>query len=63
MKEKDELLQIFPTPVFITKYEENIDEETKYIENLEYTKHKDTKGFCNLHLGCISLSKEYTTIF
>ena len=42
---KDELLQIFPTPILITKYEENIDEETKYIENLEYTKLKDTKGF------------------
>ena len=42
---KDELLQIFPTPILITKYEENIDEETKYIENLEYTEQKDTKGF------------------
>ena len=45
MKEKDELLQIFPTAVLITKYEEDISEETKYIENLEYTVQKDNKNF------------------
>ena len=45
MKEKDELLQIFPTPVLITKYEEDISEETKYIENLEYLSQKDNKNF------------------
>ena len=45
MKEKDELLQIFPTPVLITKYEGNISEETKYVENLEYTSQKDNKNF------------------
>ena len=45
MKEKDELLQIFPTPVLITKYEEDISEETKYIENLEYLPQKDNKNF------------------
>ena len=45
MKEKDELLHIFPTPVLIVKYKEDISEETKYIENLEYTEQKDNKNF------------------
>ena len=45
MKEKDELLQIFPTPVLITKYEGDISEETKYVENLEYISQKDNKNF------------------
>ena len=46
MKEKDELLQIFPTPILIVKYEEDISEETKYIENLEYTEQlKENKNF------------------
>ena len=45
MKEKDELLQIFPTPVLIVKYKEDISEETKYVENLEYTEQKDNKNF------------------
>ena len=45
MKEKDELLQIFPTPVLITKYEEDISEETKYVENLEYLSQKENKNF------------------
>ena len=45
MKEKDELLQIFPTPVFITKYEEDFKEEIKYIENLEYKDQKENKNF------------------
>jgi len=41
MKEKDELLQIFPTPVLITKYDGDISEETKYVENLEYESQKE----------------------
>ena len=45
MKEKDELLQIFPTPVLITKYDGDISEETKYVENLEYISQKDNKNF------------------
>ena len=45
MKEKDELLQIFPTPVLITKYEEDFSEETKYVENLEYKDQKENKNF------------------
>ena len=45
MKEKDELLQIFPTPVLITKYDGNISEETKYVENLEYISQESNKNF------------------
>ena len=45
MKEKDELLQIFPMPILSVKYEEDFSEETKYIENLEYTEQKDNKNF------------------
>ena len=45
MKEKDELLQIFPTPILITKYDGNISEETKYVENLEYTIQKENLNF------------------
>jgi uncharacterized protein (TIGR02466 family) len=37
MKEKDELLQIFPTPVLITKYDGDI--------SLEYLDQKDNKNF------------------
>ena len=45
MKEKDELLQIFPTPVLITKYESSIEEEFKFIENLRYIEQKENKNF------------------
>ena len=45
MKETDELLQIFPTPVLITKYDDDISEETKYVENLEYISQKENKNF------------------
>jgi len=45
MKEKDELLQIFPIPILSIKYKEDISEETKYVENLEYTEQKDNKNF------------------
>jgi len=45
MKEKDELLQIFPTPVLITKYDGDISKETKYVENLEYKDQKENKNF------------------
>ena len=34
MKEKDELLQIFPIPLLIRKYENSIDDEFKFIKNL-----------------------------
>jgi len=33
---KDELLSVFPTPVQIYKYENNIEKELKHIENLEW---------------------------
>ena len=45
MKEKDELLQIFPTPVLICKYENSIEEEFKFIQNLRYIEQKENKNF------------------
>jgi len=45
MKEKDELLQIFPSPVLITKYEHSIEEEFKFIEKLRYIEQKENKNF------------------
>jgi uncharacterized protein (TIGR02466 family) len=45
MKEKDELLQIFPTPVLIIKYEHSIEEEFKFIEKLKYIKQKANGNF------------------
>ena len=45
MKEKDELLQIFPTPVLITKYENSIEEEFEFIKNLRYIEQKENKNF------------------
>ena len=45
MKEKDELLQIFPTPILITKYDGDISEEIKYVENLEYKDQQENKNF------------------
>ena len=45
MKEKDELLQIFPTPVLITKYENSIEEEFKFIKNLRYIEQKENSNF------------------
>ena len=45
MKEKDELLQIFPSPVLITKYEHSIEEEFKFIEKLRYIEQKANGNF------------------
>ena len=45
MKEKDELLQIFPTPVLIIKYEHSIEEEFKFIEKLRYIEQKANGNF------------------
>ena len=42
---KDELLQIFPTPVLICKYENSIEEEFKFIENLRYIEQKENRNF------------------
>ena len=36
MMKKDELLSVFPTPVQIYKYENNIEKELKHIERLEW---------------------------
>ena len=36
MEKVNELLQIFPTPVHISKYEKDITEELKFVKNLEY---------------------------
>ena len=45
MKEKDELLQIFPIPVLITKYEHSIEDEFKFIEKLRYIEQKENGNF------------------
>ncbi len=45
MKEKDELLQIFPIPALITKYENTFEEEFKFIQNLRYIEQKENKNF------------------
>jgi len=45
MKEKDELLQLFPTPALITKYENTFEEEFKFIQNLRYIEQKENKNF------------------
>jgi len=37
---KEELLQIFPTPLLITKYEGNLSKELKYVDNIAYKKQK-----------------------
>ena len=45
MKEKDELLQIFPIHVLITKYEHSIEDEFKFIEKLRYIEQKENGNF------------------
>ena len=45
MKEKDELLQIFPIPVLITKYGHSIEDEFKFIEKLRYIEQKENGNF------------------
>jgi len=45
MKEKDELLQIFPMPILITKYGNSIDDEFKFIEKLRYIEQKENGNF------------------
>ena len=41
----DELIQVFPTPVQIYKYENSIDKELKYIEGVEWTEQKNNGNF------------------
>ena len=42
---EDGLLQIFTTPITITKYEGSLVDELKYIDTLEYIKQKDNDNF------------------
>jgi len=42
---KDELLQIFPTPLLITKYEGDLSKEIKYVDNLPYIEQKQNANF------------------
>ena len=42
---KEELLQIFPTPVLITKYQGDLKEEIKYVDNLAYKEQKGNGNF------------------
>ena len=66
---KDELLSVFPTPVQIYKYEDSIEKELKYIENIEWmqqpananfktkdsylTKHDSLKNITSFFKECI----------
>ena len=45
MKEKDDLLQIFPIPVLITKYENSIEEEFEFVKKLRYIEQKENSNF------------------
>ena len=42
---KDELLQIFPTPLLITKYEGSLVDELKYIDTLDWIEQKANQNF------------------
>ena len=42
---KEELLQIFPTPVLITKYEGDLNKELKYVDYLPYKEQKANANF------------------
>ena len=42
---KDELLQIFPTPILITKYEGSLVDELKHINTLEWIEQKANSNF------------------
>ena len=42
---KEELLQIFPTPVLITKYEGDLSKELKYVDYLPYKEQKQNANF------------------
>ena len=66
---KDELLMVFPTPVQIYKYEDSIEKELKYIEDIEWlpqvangnfktkdsylTKHESLKGITSFFKECV----------
>ena len=42
---KEELLQIFPTPLLITKYESDLSKEINYVDNLAYKEQKSNANF------------------
>ena len=42
---KNELLQLFPTPLLITKYEGSLEQELKYINTLEWIEQKYNGNF------------------
>ena len=42
---KDELLQIFPTPILITKYKGSLVDELKHIDTLDWIKQKANGNF------------------
>ena len=42
---KDELLQIFPTPILITKYEGDLNKEIKHINTLDWIEQKANNNF------------------
>ena len=42
---KDELLQIFPTPILITKYQGDLSKELKYVDYLPYKEQKGNANF------------------
>ena len=42
---KEELLQIFPTPVLITMYQGDLSKELKYVDNLPYKEQKGNANF------------------
>ena len=42
---KDELLQLFPTPLLIIKYEGSLEEELKYIKTLDWVEQKANSNF------------------
>ena len=42
---KEELLQIFPTPLLITKYEGDLSKEIKYVDNLPFKEQKANANF------------------
>jgi uncharacterized protein (TIGR02466 family) len=42
---KDELLQIFPTPILITKYESSLVDELKHIDTLDWIEQKANSNF------------------
>ena len=42
---KEELLQIFPTPLLIIPYEESIDEELAYLKTISYREQQQNGNY------------------